>query len=97
MTKHEKIAARNLRAAFNFEVGGIYNSYLDGEDVNISLEEMKDHVYNCAMNDYYGPGLCQFGLAPREMRFAGKEFCMNYLDKLFAEDGDVAEIPWAEF
>ena len=49
------------------------------------------------MNDYYGPGLCQVGLAPREMRFAGKEFCMNYLDKLFAEDGDVAEIPWAEF
>lgn len=84
MTKHEKIAARNLRAAFNFEVGGTYNAYLDGENIDISIEEMKDYIYNCAMN-----------LAPREMRFAGKEFCMNYLDKLFAEDGDVAEIPWA--
>ena len=97
MTKHEKIAARNLRAAFNFEVGSTYNAYLDGDDINISIEEMKDYIYNCAMNDYYGPGLCQVGLAPKEMRFAGKEFCMNYLDKLFAEDGDVAEIPWAEF
>ena len=52
MTKHEKIAARNLRAAFNFEVGSTYNAYLDGDDINISIEEMKDYIYNCAMNDY---------------------------------------------
>ena len=96
MTKHEKIAARNLRAAFDFEVGGVYNAYLDGEDINISIEEMKDIVYDGALNDYYGPGICQVGCAPREMRFAGKEFCLKYLDKLFAEDGDVAEIPWKE-
>lgn len=96
MTKHEKIAARNLRAAFDFEVGGVYNAYLDGEDINISIEEMKDIVYDGALNDYYGPGICQVGCAPREMRFAGKEFCLKYLDKLFDEDGDVAEIPWKE-
>lgn len=95
MTKHEKIAARNLKAAFNFEVGGVYNAYLDGEDIEFpTIEEMKDYIYKCAMNDYYGPGFCQVGSAPREMRFAGKKFCMNYLDKLFVEDGDVAEIPW---
>lgn len=94
MTKHEKIAARNIKAAFNFEVGGVYNAYQDGEDINITLEEMKDIVYDVAMNDLYGPGTCLLGRAPREMRFAGKEFCRNYIDKLFAEDSDVAEIPW---
>ena len=94
MTKHERIAARNIRAAFNFEVGGIYNAYQDGEDINLSIEEMKDIVYDCAISDYYGAGTCQLGRAPKEMRFAGKEFCKNYIDKLFAEDEDVAEIPW---
>lgn len=94
MTKHEKIAARNIKAAFNFEVGGVYNAYQNGEDINITLEEMKDIVYDVAMNDLYGPGTCLLGRAPREMRFAGKEFCKNYVDKLFAEDEDVAEIPW---
>ena len=94
MTGHEKIAARNLRGAFNFEIGGIYNSYLDGEEINVTLEEMKDIVYDCAMNDLYGPGTVLYGAAPREMRFAGKDFCIKYIDKLFANDSDVAEIPW---
>lgn len=97
MTKHEKIAARNLRAAFDFEIGGAYNAYLDGGDYDFpTLEEMKDFVYTCAINDYYVPGICHVGGAPKEMRFAGKEFCMKYLDKLFAEDADVAEIPWKQ-
>lgn len=95
MTGHEKIAARNLRGAFNFEIGGIYNSYLDGEEINVTLEEMKDIVYDCAMNDLYGLGTVLYGAAPREMRFAGKDFCIKYIDKLFANDSDVAEIPWA--
>ena len=97
MTKHEQIAARNIKGAFNWEVGGVYNAYLDGEDINISMEEMKQMVYDCAMVDMYCGGLCQLDCAPREMRFAGKEFCMKYIDKLFANDPDVAEIPWAKF
>lgn len=95
MIGHEKIAARNLRGAFNFEIGGIYNSYLDGEEITYTLEEAKDMVYDCAMSDLYGPGTVLYGAAPREMRFAGKDFCMKYIDKLFANDSDVAEIPWA--
>ena len=55
---------------------------------------MKKIVYDCALSDYYAPGMCRLGGAPREMRLAGKEFCRNYIDKLFAEDADVAEIPW---
>ncbi len=95
MTGHEKIAARNIKGAFNYEIGGLYNSYLDGEEINYTLEEAKDMVYNCAMNDRYGAGAVFYGAAPKEMRFAGKEFCMNYIDKLFSKDDDVAEIPWA--
>lgn len=94
MTKHEQIAARNIRAAFNFEFGGLYNAYLDGETNFPTMQEMKDYIYTYAMKDYYGPGLCQVDLAPREMRFAGEKFCRDYIDKIFAEDAEVAEIPW---
>lgn len=95
MTKHEKIAARNIKGAFNYEIGGLYNSYLDGEEINYTLEEAKNMVYNCAMSGLYGPYTVLYNAAPKEMRFAGKEFCMNYINKLFAKDDDVAEIPWA--
>ena len=95
MTGHEKIAARNIRGAFIYEVGGIYNSYLDGNEINITLNEMKDIVYDCAMTDRYCGGAVYYGAAPREMRFAGKEFCMSYINKLFDKDLDVIEIPWA--
>lgn len=96
MTKHERIAAKNIKAAFNFEVGGIYNIYQDGEPINITLEEMKQVVYNCAISDKYFDGSCLIGQAPKEMRFAGEKFCRKYIDKLFATDPDVAEIPWLE-
>lgn len=95
MTGHERIAARNIKAAFNYEVGGIYNSYLDGEEITYTLEEAKGMVYDCAMSDLYGPGTVVYGAAPREMRFAGKDFCVRYINKLFDKDLDVVEIPWA--
>lgn len=94
MTKHEKVAARNIRSAFNYEIGGLYNSYLDGEEINLTLQDAKDMIYDCAITDLYGPGTMVSGAAPREMRFAGKKFCLEYIDKLFANDPDVAEIPW---
>lgn len=96
MTGHEKIAARNIKAAFNYEIGGLYNSYLDGEEINLTLEDAKDVVYDCAMTDRYGAGAVFYGAAPKEMRFAGKDFCIEYINKLFANDADVAEIPWKE-
>ena len=80
MTGHERIAVRNIKKAFNYEIGGIYNSYLDGEEITYTLEEAKDMVYDCAVNNLYGPGI---------------DFCIKYIEKLFDEDPDVAEIPWA--
>ena len=93
---HEKIAARNIKGAFNWEFGGVYNSFQDGEEIHYTLNQMKDIVYDAAMNDdYRHGGSCIFGGAPKEMRFAGEEFCRKYIDKLFAEDEDVNLVPWA--
>lgn len=96
MTKFEKIAATNIRNCFNFEIGGMYNAYLDGEEDFPTVNEAKEMIYMLSMNDEYVIGGCFANRAPREMRFAGKEFCINYIDKLFATDPDVAEIPWKE-
>lgn len=97
LTGHERIAAKNIKGAFNWEFGGIYNAFQDGEEINLTLNQMKDIVYDCAMDaDYRVAGCCGSGRAPKEMRFAGTEFCRNYIDKLFAKDPDVKEIPWIE-
>lgn len=96
MTGHERIAAKNIRGAFNWEFGGIYNEYQDGYDITLTLNQMKDIVYDAAMDaDYRTPGCCASGRSPKEMRFAGEEFCRKYVNKLFAEDPDVNEVPWA--
>ena len=94
MTRFEKIAATNIRNCFNFEIGGVYNAFLDGETDFPTMEEMKEFIYTYALRDKYVGCACYIGHAPREMRFAGKEFCKKYIDKLFEEDADVAEIPW---
>ena len=44
------------------------------------------------MSDAYEHEAVHFGRAPREMRFAGKEFIMNYIIKKINEDEDVAEL-----
>ena len=95
MTKHEKIAAANIKGCFNYEIGGLYNAYLDGEEDFPTIEEMKDSIYILSMNDRYVGGAVILTV-PREMRFAGKEFSMEYIDKPFENDSDVAEIPWKE-
>lgn len=96
MTKHERIAAANIKGCFNYEIGGLYNAYLDGQEDFPTIEEMKDTIYILSMNDRYTSGSRYVDRAPREMRFAGKKFCREYIDKLFANDSDVKEIPWKE-
>ena len=93
MNGHERIAARNIKGAFNWHVGGWYNCLQDGYEEDIpSLEEAKDTVYTEAMNNMYKSGYEGCGKAPKEMRFAGEEFCRAYVEKLFAEDGDAEEL-----
>ena len=94
MTGNERIAAMNIRGAINWIVGGYYNSYQDGydEDVPKSKQSIIEEVYDAAMSDAYGYEQVHYGRAPREMRFAGKDFIMNYITKKINEDEDVAEL-----
>ena len=96
MNGHEKIAAKNIQGAFNWLVGGWYNCFLDRLDEDIpSLEEAKETVYAEAMNNLYRGGNEICGRAPKEMRFAGEEFCRELIEELFLNDGDAEEI-WGE-
>ena len=96
MNRHEKIAAKNIEGAFNWGVGEWYNCFLDGLDEDIpSLEEAKETVYIEAMNNLYKSGNEIYGRAPKEMRFAGEEFCRELVEELFLNDGVVEEI-WGE-
>ena len=96
MNGHEKIAAKNIEGAFNWGVGEWYNCFLDGLDEDIpSLEEAKETVYCEAMNNLYKSGNEIYGRAPKEMRFAGEEFCRELIEELFLNDSCVEEI-WGE-
>lgn len=93
MNGHEKIAAKNIEGAFNWLVGGWYNCLQDGYEEDIpTLEDAKETVYDEAMNNLYRGGGEVVGKAPKEMRFAGEEFCRAYVEKLFAEDEDAEEL-----
>lgn len=93
-TGHEKIAMRNIRNAINWIVGGYYNCLQDNilEYLPDSLESLENEIYASAMDNLYMPG-CEFGgRAPKEMRFAGTEFCRAYIHWKLSEDGDTQEI-----
>lgn len=93
MNGHEKIAAKNIQGAFNWLVGEWYNCYQDGYEEDIpTLEEAKEEVYYGAMNNLYRGGSESCEKAPKEMRFAGEEFCRAYVEKLFKTDIDAQEL-----
>lgn len=94
MTGHEKIASRNIYHAVNWIVGGYYNCLQDDmpEGLPESYDALKAEIYDSAMQNLYAPGYEGYGKAPREMRFAGAEFCKRRIDELCRKDGDVLEI-----
>lgn len=94
MNGTQKIAYRNTKAAFNYEVGGWYNCIQDSceEYIPDTEKEAKDIIYDCALNNRYGAGYCGSNKAPREMRFAGEKFIRSIIDKMFEKGEDVAEI-----
>lgn len=88
----ERIAKRNLKNAYNWRVGEMEIAR-DDEDItekqfqNWVQTEAFDEVYNMAINNLYTSD-CEFPKrAPKEMRFATKEFCYKYLISLFKKDG----------
>lgn len=85
MNGHQKAAARAIKRTYNEYVGGWYNCYLDGYEEDIpELGVAKDMVLNDALS-----------FEPKEMRFAGTEFCEAYMEYLFSKDSDVEEL-WGE-
>lgn len=85
MNKHEKAAFRAIKEEFNWTVAGWYNSFQDDYEEDIpELQEVKDTVYDEVMSTH-----------PKELRFAGEEFCREVIDRLFAKDGDAKEL-WGE-
>ena len=95
-TEHERIAMRNIRGAINWIVGGHYNDFQDHhyEYLPGSMEALMEEVYDAAMNNLYlpGGGYEGCGKAPREMRFAGAEFCRAYISWKLHQDDDVHTI-----
>ena len=98
MTGNERIAYRNIKGVFQWEAGGWYNCLQDDclEWVPDTLEDAKNQIYDEALTDAANPGHYMPGRAPREMRFAGEQFCREVIDYLFSHDEDIAEISEAK-
>lgn len=96
----EKIAKRNLKNAYNWRVGEIWNAVQDGdmteEQFNNWIQtEALDDIYHEAITTLYTGDSCG-GEAPKEMRFAGKDFCYKYLISLFKKDNYTVTVPEEE-
>jgi hypothetical protein len=94
MNGQQKIAYRNIKGVFNWEIGGWYNCIQDNciEDIPDTIEDAKDIIYEESLVHTAREGYFGCGKAPREMRFAGSEFIHGVIDELFATDDDALEI-----
>lgn len=95
MNGNEKIAYKNIKKAFGYNTASWVNCIYDGcpDWIPETEEEAKEYVYDEALNnDYRRSGCIAYDRAPKEMRFAGKEFITEVLEYLWDkdEDGDVA-------
>lgn len=93
----EKIAKTNIKNCYNWIIGELENTLDDTEEDD--LEHIKaqntlddtdwliDEIYHSSITTQYtDDGYCG-GKAPTEMRFAGRDFCRNYIIKLLKKDG----------
>jgi len=98
---NKKIARRNATKAYNFIVGGLENTLSDYDEdsdeyknavrilhTNDGSIELLDWVYNECMTCEFDDGYCGCaGSAPKEMRFATKEFIYDVIENLMKKDG----------
>lgn len=88
LTKHQKVAAEQLENAYNWIVGGYYNTVQDGEAEEMPpVEDMFDEVMEEATTHMYGKDMCSQKPAPAAMNFAGKKFLIETLVALFEAEG----------
>lgn len=90
LNRHQKLAKRQVKAAYGWTVGGFENR-LNDEGIELpSVEEMFNQVYDTTMNEDCGEGFAG-GVPKTELRFAGKQFILDEIAKLFRADG--IEVP----
>lgn len=90
---HQDIAKKNIINACNWIVGEYYNSMQDGYTEDLpTMEELQEEIYLSALRDRYTGCGVQFDNAPKEMRFAGTEFCKAVIKEFCEADSDVKEI-----
>ena len=74
MNGNEKIAYRNTKYAFQYEVGGIENEVLDGwREEMPTYEELEELVYDATTTATYGDGYMSCR-PTKEVTFAGEKF-----------------------
>jgi len=98
MNGTERIAFKNIKGVFEYEVGGWYNCIQDHceEYIPDTRQEAMQIVYEESLEDRAGQGFYQTGRAPREMRFAGADFIREVIEHLFNTDGDIEDIAEAK-
>lgn len=92
----EKIAKTNIKNCYNWIVGGLENTlqdceedseeYINAQNTLNDTDRLLDEIYHEAITTKYSTGMAG-GKAPTEMRFAGRDFCRNYIIKLLKKDG----------
>lgn len=97
----EEIAKKNIIGAYDWIVGENENTLQDYEedsecyktsfDYLYSGDEIINDIYHAAITSEYDDGYCG-GKAPKEMRFAGKEFCINLIKDLLKKDGYIKSL-----
>lgn len=87
LNRHQQLAAKKVKAAYNWIVGGLENSVQDGNLDNMPpIENMFEQVYDGLMSEDYGDGYGG-GNSKTELRFAGKQFILNTIADMFRRDG----------
>ena len=89
MNKHQKIAAKQVKYAIDYIVGGYENSIQDGhmeQNDMPSKEQLVDEIYDEMMNCTFGPGSCR-NHPTEEVKFAGTEFIKFYIDYRLTKEG----------
>lgn len=96
----EEIATKKIASAYDWIVGQNENvlqdyeedskQYKDSYDYLYSGDEIMNDIYHSAISTKYDDGYCG-GKAQKEMRFAGKNFCMNLIRELLKKDGYLKE------
>lgn len=95
----EAIAKENIKNAYDWLTGENESAVTDGDMTQEEFDEWIkteaiDYIYHEAITTKYYYDACG-GPAPTEMRFAGKQFCIDYITKLLEKDGylNAPELP----